>query len=749
MSYHNTSSPTTPTQTTTSPQGQAAPVGPQVQTAPTVMQVQTAPTVMQRQIIPVDPRGQAARIGVQGQAAPAGYHYMPDGSLMLDSDMQSQNAPDGYHYMPDGSLMLNSQHGNLGFDNINIELPIEIDNVNTELPIEIDSRKTIQSFDIDTRNISKDGEARVFTIVGDKGAVFSLEVKNGANYYNFSTNLFQATQTRLNDISINNIYTGVINFPRSAAGDKFDIYLFADSAKDTKHTTYIESRFPDGNIDINSSQGSNSNLLQKVIYQTLDTTITINGYSPNSTITGTNTTSATIIAERDKNVLKVPFTHVFTVTSTRTLSINKQPVDSDIMAFVTRDIGAAPASIPGEDIYPTATAAFTGDDVNGAVTSGAVVRMDNTDLSAVIAVGDKITTTVMTDTVDGGIESGIKVVMDTAVAERMAVGDQVTGNTAFDSKVVTVAALNPDGDNVKEFSLSEAIVVVDGTTLSFSSKINRSLTTVTVVETSGTATDFTMSQDIQFRDNAPLTFHNQRNYRWPVDNIDLLKSGMIVLGDATTNGFTGNAKIEKYLDKTTIFENSLNEYKVTNVEVSASDTLSVKPTLSRDSTTKVVTKTQTGNIVFSQQSLLTFAGVTAKIFAYGPSEINRLTGYDIEFSDLAIALTEVSTTTTAAVNASTSVPITTRAGIMDLISSVSGIGINPAVANPTVASGAGSVTGAGTIVLSAAQTLESGTTLTFPGASTIATITGNIKVNNVGNEDVTLRFDLEKLLTMH
>ena len=68
---------------------------------------------------------------------------------------------------------------------------------------------------------------------------------------------------------------------------------------------------------------------------------------------------------------------------------------------------------------------------------------------------------------------------------------------------------------------------------------------------------------------------------------------------------------------------------------------------------------------------------------------------------------------------------------------------------PKVVSGAGSVTGAGTIVLSAAQTLENGIELTFPGASTIATITGNIKVNKVGNENVTLQFDLEKLLTMH
>ena len=79
---------------------------------------------------------------------------------------------------------------------------------------------------------------------------------------------------------------------------------------------------------------------------------------------------------------------------------------------------------------------------------------------------------------------------------------------------------------------------------------------------------------------------------------------------------------------------------------------------------------------------------------------------------------------------------------------MSGIGINASVANPTVASGAGAVSGAGTIVLSAAQTLESGITLTFPGASRIATITGNIKIKKVGNSDITLRFDVEKFLNV-
>ena len=42
----------------------------------------------------------------QNLFAPPGYHYMPDGTLMLNSEMP---APAGYHYMPDGTLMLNSE----------------------------------------------------------------------------------------------------------------------------------------------------------------------------------------------------------------------------------------------------------------------------------------------------------------------------------------------------------------------------------------------------------------------------------------------------------------------------------------------------------------------------------------------------------------------------------------------------------------------------------------------------------------
>ena len=104
------------------------------------------------------------------------------------------------------------------------------------------------------------------------------------------------------------------------------------------------------------------------------------------------------------------------------------------------------------------------------------------------------------------------------------------------------------------------------------------------------------------------------------------------------------------------------------------------------------------------------------------------------------------TTTTAAVVNSTTVPVASVNGILPGTTTVSGIGIDASVADPTVNSR--SVTsGAGDIVLSAAQNLESGVTLTFADSGQVATITGNIEILKAGTADQVIYFDLEKLLT--
>ena len=288
--------------------------------------------------------------------------------------------------------------------------------------------------------------------------------------------------------------------------------------------------------------------------------------------------------------------------------------------------------------------------------------------------------------------------------------------------------------------------------------------TVTAIS-SGSGKTFTISESISIADDLPLTFSNRRNYRWPISSttfdVSEIKPGMRSVKGVH---FANPPIVKEYLTQTTVLEGEKDEYKIDKVRVPAVETFGIKPLIVRDGTTKVVTttigsSTNPINITFNEQALFSFGGVTAKIYGYGTSEVNRLTGYDVEFSDLAVALTEVSTTTTTAPSASATFDVTSAIGLSENISTVSGIGIDSEAVNPTVtrikdlASGTylSSSTGypAGEITLSAAQTLESGVTLTFPGAGTIATITGNIKINNVGNENVILRFDLEKILTMN
>ena len=437
--------------------------------------------------------------------------------------------------------------------------------------------------------------------------------------------------------------------------------------------------------------------------------------------------------------------------------------------------------------------------------------MDATDLSAVIEVGDKITSPVTTDTVNGDFSGGATAItMDAAVATKMAVGDRVTGTAALDAGEFLVDSI----DSTNVFSLSASAAIDDGTTLTFSSKVNRSLTTVTVVETSGTATDFTMSQAIQFRDNQPLTFTPRMNYQWPVNNVNNLKEGMVAVPG--TNVLTDTI-LFKYQDITTIDACTENERKIINIEKPAVDE-SELPTIVNG-----IITTRSGNIVFNKQQPLRLGGNAIKINAYGLSSISDLTGWDIEIRNLKLELNTITTTTTADTtgSASTTIAVSSALGIADattqtvnivgdelkrygltsnttLLDSVDGLRVGQILramsvgtlsGNPTITkidevskeitlsieqtfadgetltfsnsdiSGIGIdssvikpyVTNISSLNLtsSVAQALESGQTLTFGGSGSTATITGEVVVKKAGPLDLTLSLDVEKFLTHH
>ena len=663
------------------------------------------------------------------------YHNIPNSATQSMTNAQGQAAPDGYHYMPDGSLMSDAEHVAL-----------------------YGSGKVIESFILDTTNLRAGGENRVFTVTGN--GVFSLEVKNEDNYYyNFVTNLFQAANARLDNISIKNNYVGRVKFPKVTDADQYDFFLFAEQG--SKHADYSEVRFDDGSIDINSSTGSNSLLIKKVIYQTLDLNLTISTLSPNSvaTFTGHSPTNKVITTGVGKSIGKIPFSIPVSGGSTHSFQINRTPAATDVTTFITRTIGAAPEDIPGENTFPAVT---NTDTVNGAVASGVKVVMD-TAVADKMVVGDRVhvstsvpagavTDGVPSDTVNGAVTSGIKVVMDTNVALKMAVGDQITsvgyggsGGHTLDKIIVTVAALNPDGDNAKEFSMSEAIALTDGLTLFFTPELNRKTVTVAALNPDGDNTrEFSMSEAIGLKDGTTLQFSNRKNYSWPLNNVDGIGPKMIVTGARVTSGTV----VSSYEEAISEMDGTIYAQTTIKKAVKAIDKKGVKPTIAIDGTTKLKTVTQTGNITFNKQQLFSLADDSdVKFYGYGNSAIKSLTNWDVEFSDIIITLTKPTAVTTSAVSASASVPIDNADGIMDDVSTVSSINMVSTAVDPTVTT-IGSYSGStATLTLSAAQTLEDGETLTFDGAGRTVTISGNVEIKKVGDAAATLSFDLEKFLT--
>ena len=632
---------------------------------------------------------------------------------------QRQNAPVGFHYTAGGALISDAEHLRK-FGGV--------------------SYKIIGGIEIDFTNIPKNGGIRSFTIRAKKDSVFNLEVKDGnGKYYNFTSKKFQAGETKLSRVLMTkDEYVGNILFPSRSSATQYDIYLIADEPSATKHAMYREVRDEDGSVNINASSGSDCLMLRKVLFQTMDAVLTITPYAPNNTggFASMSSVSDTITSSIGVNTGKVPFKISFTSANGKAFSINQKVQPSMFAAYVSRTIGEG-ISIPGEDIYPTARAAFTGDDVNGAVTSGATVRMDASDISTNVAVGDKITSPVTTDTVDGAISGSTRIVMDNNVATKMAVGDRVTGTGIPDTSVVTVRGLDPDGDNAKEFSVSEEVKISDGVTLTFSSKVNRSLTTVAAFP--ATETDFTMSQDIQFRDDQPLTFSSPYYYKWSISDSEGLVPGVALVPGATN--ITGSPFITTEADLN--LDSGGDSRRRTKVEKTA------PPVFTRDGSTKIVTKTQSGNIVFSEQQIDVLKDDTLKFYGYGKNNIKSLLGWDIEISNLQATLTVPTTNTAAAVSNSTTVTVDSGHGIMDDVTTVSSINIDSSVVDPTVTNIASydvSSAATATLTLSAAQTLEDNELLTLNGAGQTITVTGDIIVKNA-QASATLRLDVEKFIT--
>ena len=304
--------------------------------------------------------------------------------------------------------------------------------------------------------------------------------------------------------------------------------------------------------------------------------------------------------------------------------------------------------------------------------------------------------------VNGAVSSGTNVTMDDDVGTLWAVGDRITGNAALDAKTdnaaVTVTAVNV-GSNAKVFTMSEAIAINDDET---------------------------------------LTFTSPYYHKWSMANSEGLVPGVNI---KNATNITGNPFITTEADLN--LDNGGDSRRRSKVEKTE------PPVFTRDGTTKVVTKTQAGNIVFSEQQLDALKDDSVKFYGYGKNNIKSLLGWDVEISNVQATLTVPTTNTAAAVNNSVTVTVDSGHGIMDDVTTISSINIDSSVADPkvtTIASYNVSSAATATLTLSAAQTLEDNELLTLNGAGQTITITGDITVKNA-EASATLRLDIDQFIT--
>ena len=651
-------------------------------------------------------------------------------------------APAGFHYMPNGKLMSDADH-------VAVHGYIE---------------QKITSFYVDTRDILHEGETRTFEVNGSDGAVFSLEIYDDTGkYYNFYTKTWSTEKAILSKQKISaKAYNVSVKFP---------ILGFVDATCDYDSDPTITHDDDDGAIEAGMSvTGTGIPNSATVSSVTSDTAFELSASTTGDAITNGSlrfsklkTYTINLFAETVHNIKTVHAPLVESRNADNSININAATGSNSniVTKIIYQDVlKTFKLSCVAPSLYETSA-----DTVNGATsgTNRIVVDADATDTN-IVRVGDKLVTT--------GIASAVHAL---------------------------VTKVNPDGDNVNEIEISVSDSASDGAIISFTPPFNgmtphddesdAGSKIVSLSSGSNTKVGFSVSispltgrtfnvlrtptvndlcayTTVTF-ESAALAIEGEDTssasvfYRWPITNIANLTQGMVLdparsgaggAGDTTTPASISNYRTTttQKIIKEGDYNNYINSITVDDILVDAVDAYANDVT-TVDRNGRVTA--QKGNIIFDKQQADALKSNTVRIFAYGQAGIEALTGIKVKLSVTSMAYAgstnpvnaAVSTTTSGAVSSSTTIGLAEVRNISQGMT-VSGVGINAAVANPIVVS-KNAISGAGNITVSAAQTLESGQTLYFNGGSQNVTIRGNLEVSNMAIGDVNLFFDVEKFLT--
>ena len=226
----------------------------------------------------------------------------------------------------------------------------------------------IKLFELNTNDLTGKATNRRFSIQGQAGAEFILEVVNNSGaFYNWKTSTFSAGHTPesvLRKKLISNKYNGVISFPASTSAT-YNVVLIAPPDTDT----FIGETISTGG----------RNVVNKSITQKGDTTVTFRAATANGSSYGDPT---------DPTAAEDPPAPDVTSTGSPVISSNKIPVSNTWNLYNKKSTGEGFGLRLTRDPIDTDWYFQTTNTVNGAVSSGKAITLDGlTD----IAVGMYIT----------------------------------------------------------------------------------------------------------------------------------------------------------------------------------------------------------------------------------------------------------------------------------------------------------------------------------------------------------------------
>tara|TARA_R100000951_G_scaffold100691_1_gene91566 strand:+ start:5482 stop:7311 length:1830 start_codon:yes stop_codon:yes gene_type:complete len=590
-----------------------------------------------------------------------------------------EKAPKGFHYMPNGKLMSDADH----------------------IAIYGYIKKEIKNIDFSTQDINYIGETKIFTLTGDNGALFSIEVSNentadatiATHYYNFDTKSFSVTKPKLNIIELSGNHTFNVKFPKIAYDSdhnallKYTIRIIAHIGSNIKttHIPLVERRFANDTVDLNNSQGSDSNVLTKILYQDTAKTLSLGCIAPSKYATSAGT-----------------------------------------------------VNVPG-DMSSTARM---------------VLDQDATDRK-IVEVGDKITCTGILADIHTLVTS-VNPDNDNVNELEMSTADSVSDGAA----VVFTPPFNGMTPHYTDSETGESDITISSggsTTTSFSITCTALTGRTFTVNRVPTASDLCAVIPVTFASAASAisgedTSSDSVFYRWPITNIANLSTGMTLDSYRTGSGAnTSSAKaiISNYLTTKTLqsvtettYSATIQNETVADVSVNGVDS-NYNPVTGMDRNGRITA--QAGNITFDVQQVDELkSDSSVKILAHGPAQIKAATGMDVSLSNVIITPTQISTTCTLDIfkNQITVAEV----GNISAGMTVRSVDIFPLTANPTV-SKKGVTSGAGSVSVDIDQRFVNGQTYFFDGASNVVTITGDITISNMAIADATLYFDVERFLT--